>query len=99
LRSTRATRTKGIAVLEKAIKRNPGTYANKVILICWHQRKIPKLAKAFGVSKSQLGKLECWPGTVFDIVLQITWSGKQVNLVVQHQQLLFGDSIGRPWQE
>jgi hypothetical protein len=86
--------SKGIADLKKAIMENPGTYAGKVILICWHHGKIPHLAKAFGVSKSQLGNLDPWPGTVFDILLQITWSGEQVNLAVQHQKLLFGDSVG-----
>lgn len=77
-----------------AITENPGTYGGTVILICWHHGKIPALAEAFGVSKSQLGNLDPWPGSIFDLLLQITWSGSQVNLAVQHQQLLFGDSVG-----
>lgn len=89
-----ASDSRGIADLTKAITENPGKYGGTVILICWHHGKIPALAEAFGVSKSQLGNLDPWPGSIFDVLLQITWSGSQVNLAVQHQQLLFGDSVG-----
>src|SRR5262245_44923720 len=53
-------------------------YGNKVILICWHHGKIPKLAKALGVSSPP-----DWPDPVFDRVWKITY----VNGVAQLQNL------------
>src|SRR5262249_6204823 len=44
------------------------SYAGKVVLICWHHGKIPKVANALGVSNPPN-----WDGKVFDRVWQITF--------------------------
>lgn len=67
-------------------------YAGQVVLICWHHGTIPKLVEAFGVPKSQL-PWHKWPGTIFDLVLSITWDGDKANLAAPgYQQLLYGDA-------
>jgi hypothetical protein len=83
--------TKGISGLTSEILKTPATYGGKVILVCWHHGTIPQLTEAFGVPASQL-PFKKWPGTVFDLLFYITWTSNQANLVVDHQQLLFGDS-------
>jgi hypothetical protein len=83
------------AKVEKLImKDHPGTYANKVVLICWHHGKAPDLAQSFGVPDQQLKSmgLDPWPGTVFDLVFMITWPNGTLNFTVDYQQLLFGDT-------
>lgn len=79
--------------LKSLILDNLDTYGGKVILICWHHGKIPDLAGKFGVPASQLAPWSPWPGTVFDLVFNITWdSNGNANLAVGYQQLLFGDT-------
>ena len=81
----------GIAGLTSAILKNPDTYGGKVILVCWHHGTIPQLTEAFGVGPSQL-PFSKWPGSVFDLVFNITWVGSGAVLNVSPQQLLYGDS-------
>lgn len=80
--------------LAKEILGNAQTYGGKVILICWHHGKAPDLAKSLGVPKEQLKKWKPWDPTVFDLIFYITWDAGQANLVVDYQQLLYGDSTG-----
>jgi hypothetical protein len=83
--------TKGINGLKSEILQTPATYGGQVILICWHHGTIPQLTQAFGVPSSQLPWSK-WPGTVFDLIFYITWDSGQANLVVDYQQLLYGDT-------
>jgi len=62
-------------------------YAGQIVLVCWHHGKIPSLAQALGVSQPP-----SWPGTVFDRVWQLVYSGAKPSLTDLPQQLLFGDS-------
>jgi hypothetical protein len=83
------------AKLEKQImKDDVSTYANKVVLICWHHGNIPGLAESFGVPDQQLKTLglDAWPPTVFDLVLMLTWPKGTLNFAVEYQQLLFNDA-------
>lgn len=68
-------------------------YAGKLVLICWHHGKIPKLTRALGGVAPQ----DPWPGTVFDRVWQINYpagNSAPTNLAVINtpQMLLYGDS-------
>ena len=85
---------KGIKGLRSEILKNPGTYADKVILICWHHGTAPQLAEAFHVPPSQLQGWNPWNPEVFDLIFSITWNEGQATLTVNHQQLLYGDSTG-----
>ena len=78
--------------LAKEILKNPGKYANHVVLIGWHHGKAPDLAKSFGVSAQQLQGWYPWNPLFFDLVFMITWSGDTVNFSVDYQQLLFNDT-------
>ena len=78
--------------LVSTLLKTSATYAGKVILICWHHGTIPELVEDFGVPKEQLKGWDPFPSSVFDVVMQITWSGTQANLEVRHQKLLFGDT-------
>lgn len=80
----------GIKDLKKEILLNP-IYAGKVILICWHHGKIPKLVKHLGAPANQLPWSK-WPSTIFDLILRITWENGRASLVIAVQQLLHGDS-------
>jgi hypothetical protein len=82
---------KGIDGLRSEILNTPATYGGKVVLICWHHGTIPQLTEAFGVPSSQLPWSK-WPGTVFDRVFRITWDSGQASLVMDYQQLLYGDT-------
>jgi hypothetical protein len=62
-------------------------YAEQIILVCWHHGKIPVLAQALGVSEPP-----SWPGTVFDRVWQLLYSGGKPLLTDFPQRLLFEDS-------
>lgn len=62
-------------------------YAGTVVLVCWHHGNIPALAEALGVSQPP-----SWPGTVFDRVWQLVYSGGRPSLANLPQQLLYGDS-------
>jgi phosphohistidine phosphatase SixA len=72
--------------------RNNAKYAGKLVLICWHHGKIPKLTAALGGSPP----FDPWPGTVFDRVwsLDLPVPAGAAGLPVQNisQMLLFGDS-------
>lgn len=83
---------KGIKGLKSEIRKDPDTYGGKVILICWHHSTAPKLAEDLGVPSDQLKGWDPWDPAVFDLVFYITWDKGQANLVVNHQQLLYGDS-------
>lgn len=64
-------------------------YAGKVVLVCWHHGKLPKLAKALGVTPP----VDPWPAGVFDRIWQIDFPSAGVPTVVNlPQQLLIGDS-------
>ena len=67
-------------------------YAGKLVLICWHHGKIPKLTVALGGNPP----VDPWPGTVFDRVwsLDLPVPAGATAIQVQNipQKLLFGDS-------
>jgi phosphohistidine phosphatase SixA len=67
-------------------------YAGKLVLICWHHGKIPKLTAALGGS----APFDPWPGDVFDRVwsLDLPVPAAADGIPVQNtpQMLLFGDS-------
>jgi hypothetical protein len=85
-----ANSNSGILGLTSAILNNPGTYAGQVMLICWHHGSIPQLVQSFGVPETQFPN---WPSsTVFDLVLCVTWVADLAQLVVNYQQLLYGDT-------
>jgi len=62
-------------------------YAGAVVLVCWHHGNIPNLATALGVSKPP-----AWPGSIFDRVWVISYSGGTASLANDAQMLLYGDS-------
>jgi hypothetical protein len=62
-------------------------YAGAVVLVCWHHGKIQALAGALRVSQPP-----SWPGTVFDRVWQLIYSGGTPSLANLPQLLLYGDS-------
>jgi hypothetical protein len=62
-------------------------YAGAVVLVCWHHGNIPNLATALGLEKPLP-----WPGTVFDRVWVISYSGGKASLADGAQMLLYGDS-------
>jgi len=80
--------------VKSEILKNPDTYGNKVVLICWHHGTAPKLAEDLGVPSDQLKGWDPWNPNVFDLVFCITWDKGQANLAVDCQRLLYGDSIG-----
>lgn len=87
-----ANNAAGIDGLRSEILNKPGTYGGKVILICWHHGTLLQLTKAFGVPSGQLPWPK-WPSTVFNLIFSLTWdSSAQVNLAVDRQQLLYGDT-------
>ena len=61
-------------------------YAGKVVLVCWHHGKIPRLAKALGVKGAPL-----WPEDQFDHVWVIEPEGGTARFEDVHQKLLDGD--------
>lgn len=62
-------------------------YAGAIVLGCWHHGNIQPLAEALHVSNPPP-----WPGTVFDRVWQLVYSGGRPSLANLPQQLLYGDS-------
>ncbi len=62
-------------------------YRGAIVLVCWHHGKIPDLARALGATNPPP-----WPGTVFDRVWQLDYSGSAPALSNLPQQLLYGDS-------
>jgi hypothetical protein len=85
-------KAKEMQALVNTVLGTPSTYAGKVVLVCWHHGTIPELVEDFGVPKSQLKDWNPFPSSVFDVVMQITWSGTKASLQVSHQKLLFGDT-------
>jgi hypothetical protein len=79
----------GVKGLTKEILNNP-IYASKVILICWHHGKIPKLVEKLGVDAKQLPWPD-WPANIFDLIFCITWADGKATLKVETQRLLHGD--------
>lgn len=62
-------------------------YAGKVVLVCWHHRKLPKLARALGATN-----VPPWPDSQFDHVWVIEYTRKgNARFDDVHQQLLDGD--------
>lgn len=61
-------------------------YSGKVVLVCWHHAKIPRLAKALGVKGAPL-----WPEDQFDHVWVIEPTGGPARFEDVHQKLLDGD--------
>ena len=78
---------KDVASLAAKILSDP-TYSGKVLLICWHQGKLPNLAKELKADAP-----DNWKKKIFDRVWQITYDA-QGNAKFQDfpQQLLPGDS-------
>jgi hypothetical protein len=62
-------------------------YGGAIVLVCWHHGKIPDLARALGAKNPPP-----WPGTVFERVWQLDYSGGPPVLTNLPQQLLYGDS-------
>jgi len=56
------------------IMSNPA-YDGKMVLICWEHKVIVDIAAQFGVSPTP----NAWPGSVFDQVWEINFSGDQVS--------------------
>jgi len=71
--------------------RNNAKYGGKLVLICWHHGKIPKLTEALG----GIPPFDPWPATVFDRVWSLDLSDptSAARIQVQNipQMLLFGD--------
>jgi hypothetical protein len=63
------------------------TFADKIVLICWHHGRIPDIAKALGIAKPPK-----WDGKVFDRVWQITFPKGKATLTDLPQMLLYGDA-------
>jgi phosphohistidine phosphatase SixA len=63
-----------------------GRYAGKVVLVCWHHGKIPKLAKALGVKDPPY-----WPDGQFDHVWVIEPEKDSARFEDVSQKLLDGD--------
>jgi len=63
-----------------------GRYAGKVVLVCWHHGKIPKLAKALGVKDPPY-----WPDNQFDHVWVIEPEKESARFEDISQKLLDGD--------
>jgi phosphohistidine phosphatase SixA len=62
-------------------------YAGKVVLVCWHHGKLPKLARALGVND-----VLRWPNKQFDRVWVIDYSKKgRPRLEDLPQRLMAGD--------
>jgi hypothetical protein len=61
-------------------------YVGKVVLVCWHHVKIPKLANALGVTHAPL-----WPDDQFDHVWVIDRTDSSSRFKDVHQKLLDGD--------
>ena len=61
-------------------------YDGKVVLVCWHHGKIPKLAKALGVKDPPP-----WPDAQFDHVWVIEPKKRSARFEDVHQTLLDGD--------
>jgi hypothetical protein len=66
---------------------NDPYYDGKVVLVCWHHTKIPKLARALGVMRAP-----AWPDNQFDHVWVIERTDRRSRLKDVHQKLLDGDS-------
>jgi phosphohistidine phosphatase SixA len=67
---------------------NDQKYDGKVVLICWHHEKIPKLAKALGVKDAP----HDWDDDVFDRVWEITYDHQVATMKNLPQHALPGDS-------
>ena len=62
-------------------------YSGKVVLVCWHHGKMPKLARALGVNDAPK-----WPNSQFDHVWVIDYSKKgRARMDDLPQRLLPGD--------
>ena len=81
-----------IQKLVKTVLNTPAKYAGKVVLICWHHGKIPKLLRDFGVPRHELKSWDPFPSETFDVVMKITWSGTTATMATDYQELLFGDT-------
>ena len=67
--------------------RTGSAHVGAVVLICWHHGNIPNLAIALGIKQPP-----AFPGSVFDRVWQLTFTGGIPFLQDLPQQLLYGDS-------
>jgi hypothetical protein len=64
-------------------------YAGKLVLVCWHHGKLPKLANALGVTPP----VDPWPSEAFARIWQIDFPSTSAPTVVNlPQALLIGDS-------
>jgi broad specificity phosphatase PhoE len=61
-------------------------YDGKVVLVCWHHGKLPKLAKALGVKGAP-----AWPDDQYDHVWMIEPEKHAARFDDVHQKLLDGD--------
>jgi hypothetical protein len=75
-----------IEEMTKAILNNQ-SFADEIVLICWHHGKIPAIAKALGISRPPK-----WDAEIFDRVWQITFAKGKATLADLPQKLLFGDA-------
>ncbi len=75
------------AMLARALL-SDGRYDGKIVLVCWHHGKLPKLARELGVKDAPAK----WPDRQFDHVWVIDYkkSGR-ARMDDVHQQLLDGD--------
>ena len=73
--------------LAQAVLTDP-KYAGKVVLIAWHHKEIPGLAKALGVKDVP----DKWKSKVFDRVWEITYENDVATLEDRPQNALPGDT-------
>ncbi len=64
-----------------------GKYAGKVVLICWHHGRMPKVAKSLGVADAPK-----WQDEVFDQMWTITWPAGKLQFSTVPERLMPGDS-------
>jgi hypothetical protein len=64
-------------------------YDGKMVLICWEHKVIQTIAVQFGVTPTP----DAWPGSVFDQVWEIDFSGNQVSNFTEFQEHLM------PWDQ
>ena len=64
-----------------------GQYAGKVVLVCWHDGKLPKVAEALGIKNPPK-----WPDSTFDRIWKIEWPGGKAVMTDIPEGLMPGDS-------
>ena len=61
----------------------------ELIFICWEHKQIRKIAKHLGISNMKIPK---WKSHDYDHIWELTYNGKDYDLNIIPQHLLYGDS-------